>query len=269
MDTPHRPYIHGRSDSESERLEYQSAQFRTLFHHDTRYPKGSRVLEAGCGVGAQTGILAQNSPEARFVSVDISAESLEKAKKRLSEAGTANVTFRQADVYHLPFGAESFDHVFVCFLLEHLSDPVLALKQLRSVLCTGGTITVIEGDHGSTFFHPDSTDARAVIGCLIEIQKQLGGNALIGRELWHLLDAAGFARITVSPRSVYADGGRPESMEGVKKIFIAMIESIREEALSRGLIDETSWERGLADLYRTAEPGGSFCYTFFKATGYK
>lgn len=263
------PYVHGRSDRESERLHYQAAQFRTLFHHDIRYPKGSEVLEAACGVGAQTSILAKNSPETRFVSVDISAESLEKAKIRLSETGTANVTFLQADVCHLPFEAESFDHVFVCFLLEHLLDPVHALERLKSVLRPGGTITVIEGDHGSAFFYPDSPDARAVIGCLIEIQKQLGGNSLIGRELWHLLDTAGFARITVSPRSVYADASHPESMEGVKNIFIAMIESIREEALFRGLIDEKTWEKGLADLYRTAEPGGSFCYTFFKATGYK
>ena len=58
--------------------------------------------------------------------------------------------FRQADIFALPFNAESFDHVFVCFVLEHLSRPVAALAIVKQMLRLGGTITVIEGDHGST-----------------------------------------------------------------------------------------------------------------------
>ena len=51
---------------------------------------------------------------------------------------------------------EPFDHVFVCFVLEHLARPVEALSILERLLRPGGTITLIEGDHGSTYFHPDS-----------------------------------------------------------------------------------------------------------------
>ena len=57
--------------------------------------------------------------------------------------------------------------------------------------------------------------------------------------------------------------------EGVKHIFIAMIEGVREEVLCRGLADTGTWEKGIRDLYRTTEQGGSFCYTFFKAIGEK
>jgi SAM-dependent methyltransferase len=263
------PYVHGRSDRESERLSYQAYRLEDLFHHDTRYPPGSRVLEAACGVGAQTVILARNSPAASFLSVDVSPASLALAEKRVIDSGCANVTFQQADVYDLPFGPETFDHVFVCFLLEHLAQPLLALENLKEVLRPGGTITVIEGDHGSAFFYPESREAHRTIQCLIDIQKDMGGNALIGRELWHLLNDAGFSSVTVSPRCTYADESRPGGREGVRNIFVAMVDGVREEALSRGYMDEESWERGIRDLYRTTEAGGTFSYTFFKAVGMK
>ncbi|HNS88269.1 MAG TPA: class I SAM-dependent methyltransferase, partial [Parvularculaceae bacterium] len=99
---------------------------------DTVYPAGSTLLEAGCGVGAQTVTLARNSPGAKITSIDISERSLGQAKEAVAAAGLTNVTFRQADIFDLPFEPESFDHVFVCFVLEHLCDPVGALIELSS-----------------------------------------------------------------------------------------------------------------------------------------
>jgi len=269
MTSPHKPYVHGRSDREAERLNYQASKLAGLLHHDTHYPPGSRVLEAACGVGAQTTILAKNSPGAEFIAIDISPESLVKAKLRVSHEGITNVTFRQADVYHLPFRPETFDHIFVCFLLEHLTDPLLALNCLMEILRPGGTITFIEGDHGSALFYPDSMDAHKAIDCLVQLQREMGGNALIGRELWHLMTDAGFIKVSVSPRIVYADASRPEYVEGVRNIFIAMVEGVREQAIARGLVDIETWEKGIRDLYRTTEQDGTFCYTFFKAVGSK
>jgi SAM-dependent methyltransferase len=269
MNSPHKPYVHGRSDREAERLTFQASKLAGVLHHDTRYPPGSGVLEAACGVGAQTTLLARNSPGAEFVSIDISPESLVRAKLRVSHEGITNVTFCQADVYHLPFGPETFDHIFVCFLLEHLPDLLLSLKRMKEILRPGGSITFIEGDHGSALFYPDSMDAHKVIDCLVQLQRQMGGNALIGRELWHLMTEAGFTEISVSPRIVYADGSRPEYVEGVKNIFIAMVEGVRELAVARGLLDDETWEKGIKDLHRTTEQDGTFCYTFFKAVGNK
>jgi SAM-dependent methyltransferase len=220
-------------------------------------------------VGAQTILLAGNSPHAKFVSIDISLESLAKAQERVLGAGYTNVTFRQADIQTLQFPAETFDHVFVCFTLEHIPDPLVALDNLRKVLRPGGTITIIEGDHGSAIFYPETPAAHHVINCLVTLQRRAGGNALIGRELGHLMTDAGLMNITVSPRIVYADRNRPESAEGVKNIFIAMVEGVRDQAIARGLVDNKTWEKGIRDLYRTTEKDGSFCYTFFKATGTK
>ncbi|MGA2120494.1 MAG: methyltransferase domain-containing protein [Methanoregula sp.] len=263
----HHTYVHGYSARESERLSDQAQTLTNLLHDDTRYPTGSRVLEAGCGIGAQTVILAKNSPGALITSVDISEESLKRAEEKIRQEGITNVTFRQGDIFRLPFEPGSFDHIFVCFVLEHLAEPQRALKQLRPLLKEGGTLTVIEGDHGSTFFHPESEDAHRAVQCLVTLQQQIGGNALIGRELYPLVTGAGYTDVQVSPRMVYADASRPAMVEGFTKLtFTAMVEGVGPEVLKQGLMSRDEWERGIAALYRTAEADGIFCYTFFKAT---
>jgi SAM-dependent methyltransferase len=260
-------YVHGYDEREVTRLQDQAGTLVELLHSDTAYPEGSTVLEAGCGVGAQTVTLAGRSPGARFTSVDVSAASLAEAERRVADAGFTNVTFRQADIFDLPFAPASFDHVFVCFVLEHLAQPVEALIALKRLLRPGGTITVIEGDHGSAYFHPDSAAAHDAIGTQIELQARAGGDALIGRQVFPLLTAAGFGDVRVSPRMVYVDASRPALVDGfTRKTFTAMIEGVRESALAAGLIDADRFDTGVRDLYRTAEDDGVFCYTFFKGT---
>jgi SAM-dependent methyltransferase len=180
------------------------------------------------------------------------------------------VNFQAADIFQLPFAEASFDHVFVCFVLEHLPRPGDALRRLRAVLKPGGTLTVIEGDHGSTFFHPRSEAAWRTIQCLIDVQAAMGGNALIGRELYPLLLRAGFHNVAVSPRFVYVDASRPAWVEGfTHNTYIAMVEGVRDQALAAGWIDRAAWDQGIADLKASAGPDGTFCYTCFKAVAMK
>ncbi len=216
-------YVHGYHRRENDRLQDQAGTLVDLLHSDTSYPPGSLVLEAGCGIGAQTVTLAQRS-----------------------------------------------DHVFVCFVLEHLSRPVEALTILNRLLRPGGTMTVIEGDHGSTYFHPDSSAAHMAIQCLVELQRLAGGNSLIGRQLYPLMVEAGLEAIHVSPRMVYVDSSRPDLVDGfTRKTFTAMIEGVRESAIAADIIDREAFDAGVRDLHRTTEADGVFCYTFFKGVGEK
>lgn len=265
-----RSYVHGYDSRENRRLQDQANTLVELLHFDTSYQAGSRVLEAGCGVGAQTVSLARNSPKASFISIDVSADSITKAKQTIESAGFSNVQFQQADIFNLEFEPQSFDHVFVCHVLEHLSRPDSALAVLKSLIKVGGTITVIEGDHGSAYFYPDSEAANLAIQCQVELQRRAGGNAMIGRELYPLLTKAGFNSIHVSPRMVYVDSGKPDLVEGfTKNTFTAMIEGVRNDALRAGIIHQTIFDKGIRDLYRTTEADGVFCYTFFKAVAAK
>jgi ubiquinone/menaquinone biosynthesis C-methylase UbiE len=260
-------YVHGYSKKESDRLADQADTLAELLHFDTLYPPESKVLEAGCGIGAQTSILVRNCPQTRFVSIDISRDSIRLAEKLIT---SENVTFQQADIFDLPFEAESFDHIFVCFVLEHLQNPAEALVSLGKVLKKGGSITVIEGDHGSFYCYPDSNEAMWAVKCLIDVQASLKGNSLIGRQLYPLLNEAGFKDVVVFPRMVYVDSSKPGLVDGFsKKTFIAMVEGVKEQALSLKLVDEDTWKKGIRDLYRATREDGTFCYTFFKGIGVK
>ena len=261
-------YVHGYRSRENDRLRDQAGTLVDLLHHDTAYRAGSQVLEAGCGVAAQTVTLAARSPQAQFTSVDVSADSIAEARRRVADAGLTNVELRQADIFALPFAPESFDHVFVCFVLEHLARRTRALEILGELLRPGGSITVIEGDHGSAYFHPASAAADDAIGCLVTLQRQAGGDALIGRRLYPLMAGAGFDAVTVSPRMVYVDASRPSLVEGfTRRTFTAMIEGARDAAIEAGLVTPERFDDGIRDLYRTAAPDGVFCYTFFKGVG--
>ncbi|WP_406278913.1 methyltransferase domain-containing protein [Streptomyces sp. NBC_00191] len=263
---PAADYVHGYSRREGRRLGDQADTLAQLLHAGTTYPAGSRVLELGCGVGAQTVHLLRSSPGVHIVAVDQSEGSLAQARTHVADiAPEAQVEWHHADVFDLPFADAEFDHAFVCFVLEHLTDPRRALAGLRRVLRPGGTITLIEGDHGSVVFHPDSAYAQAVIECQIRLQAAAGGNALLGRQLQPLLASAGYDGVEVRPRTVYTDQTQPGWVDGfTRSTFIAMIESVRDNALAAALITPADWDQGIADLHRTTHDG-TFHYTFFKA----
>lgn len=264
-------YVHGYSLREAQRLQEQSGILEELLHSDTYYAAGSKVLEAGCGVGGQTIVLAKRSPEADFTSIDVSPVSLELARELIREEGIVNISFEQANILDMPFHDEAFDHIFVCFVLEHLSEPTQALAELKRVLVNGGTLTVIEGDHGSCFWHPETPESLKVWDCMIRAQQYLGHDPLIGRRLYPLLRQGGFDVQYVNPRWVYADGLNPKLLDGmVNKIIVPMTQTARVKSLEIGLTDDQTWDRGIADLEDSGvPPEGTFFYTWFKAVAVK
>ncbi|MHC4773104.1 MAG: class I SAM-dependent methyltransferase, partial [Planctomycetota bacterium] len=208
-------YVHGYSGRETQRLYEQAEILEGILHTGTEYPAGAKVLEAGCGVGAQTRLLVKHSPDARFTCIDISEKSLATAKKLKEQDGFDNVAFQQADIHSLDFAAESFDHVFICFVLEHLDDPVAALTELKRVLKPAGTITCIEGDHGSCFWHPET-----------EVE-------------------------SCQPAWLYADRLTPDLRDGmVNHIIVPMVQSAERQILKDNLVLEDVYRKGIADLER-------------------
>jgi ubiquinone/menaquinone biosynthesis C-methylase UbiE len=264
-------YIHGYSDRESKRLQDQSFILEDLLHTETWYPPGSSVLEAGCGTGSQTRILARRNPSAHITSIDSSDESLAKAKTMLQNEKFTNVYLQIEDILNLSLPAASFDHVFVCFVLEHISDPLSALLQLKRVLKPGGSITVIEGDHGSCFWSPETEASVKVWNSLILAQKNLGHDPLVGRRLYPLLKKAEFEIKTMVPKWVYTDSSDKRLADGiVNKIIVPMIESAKAQILTSNIVDLVTWEQGINDLIKVGKiKEGTFFYTWFKALAYK
>jgi len=205
------------------------------------------------------------------MALDIAAASLQQARALAEAQAWPNVGQLQADIYALPFPPAGFDHLFISYLLEHLPDPLGGLLALKKGLKPGGSVVVVEGDHGSCYFHPATAEAQRAWQALITVQAALGGNSLIGRELYPLLRQAGFQNVVVSPRMVYIDHSQPELMDlFVRRTINPMVEGVKEQAMAMGLLDQAAWQKGIDDLYRLADsPAGTFCYTFFKAVAVK
>lgn len=264
-------YVHGYSERETRRLYEQAEILENILHSGTGFPANTRVLEAGCGVGAQTRLLVKRSPGTVFTCIDVSEKSLATANRVKEQSGFGNVTFCQDDITRLSFADERFDHVFVCFVLEHLDSPVAALRELKRVLKPGGTITLIEGDHGSCFWHPETPEAIAAWKGLITAQQNIGHDPNIGRRLTPLLREAGFTVQTCEPAWLYADRLQPALRDGmVNHIIVPMVQSAERQILNENLVPQKVYEQGIADLSRVDQiEEGTFFYTWFKAVGRK
>jgi SAM-dependent methyltransferase len=260
-------YVHGYGEREAQRLLDQASSVRDLIHHDTEFPVGSLVLEVGCGVGAQTVALASRDAGFRLVSFDKQTGSVLRAAERVRAARVRAAHLLAGDLFAAPFRPGSFGGLFVSYLLEHLPDPVRALRCLSELLEPGGEVLVVEGDHGSCYFHPSTPEALRAWSCLIEVQAELGGDSLVGRRLHPLLGEAGYEDVRVSPRMVYADASLPTvRTQFVLQTIVPMVEGVRDRALAAGLMTGAEWAKGIRDLKATGtRADGTFCYTFFKA----
>jgi len=161
--------------------------------------------------------------------------------------------------------------IFVCFVFEHLEEPDRTLLELKRVLKPGGSLTVIEGDHGSCFWFPQSRDSLEVWKALIQAQKNIGHDPLIGRRLYPLLKQADFNIEEISPRYVYADYLNPDLLDGVvNNIIVPMVQSAKDQILSNSILSDTCWHKGIKELSDVGvDPFGTFFYTWFKALVYK
>lgn len=264
-------YIHGYSERETQRLNEQSGILEQLLHSDSIFKPNSKVLEAGCGVGAQTIILARRNPDCSFVSVDISTSSLEIAQRQVKIQKLKNVAFEVSDLRHLPYPDNSFDYVFVCFVLEHIDSQKEALFQLHRVLKPGGKLHVIEGDHGATFWHPETPASLKTWQAFVKVQQSFGHDPLIGRKLTPVLSDVGFKIQNTVPKWVYTDATDTKLRANViDKIIAPMTATGKSKALELGLIDNETWVQGLKDIQNLAViPEGTFFYSWFQSIAQK
>jgi SAM-dependent methyltransferase len=112
-----------------------------------------------------------------------------------------SVEFMIGDVYDLPFGDESWDVVHAHQLLQHLNDPVAALKQMRRVVRTGGIVAVRDSDYATFTWHPVSDGLQRWLRLYQEIARSNGGEPDAGRRLFSWAQQAGFADVEPSASS--------------------------------------------------------------------
>ncbi|MDO8473386.1 MAG: methyltransferase domain-containing protein [Dehalococcoidia bacterium] len=256
-------YIHGFSKDEQNRLYSQARFLEPMVFADVDFSGRRRVLEVGCGVGAQTQILLERFPGITVQAVDLSAAQVERASEHLREpiaAGRARVDL--ADATRLPFPDASFDAAFICWVLEHTPDPVAVLRELRRVLCPGAAVFGIEVMNTTFFLHPACPSTRAYWDALNRGQQAAGGDPFVGAKLGNLLKETGFAEVRTKPWFIHHDQRGRVALACKLDYWEPLLVSAAPQLLAAGLVDQAlvdSMRRELRSL--KTDPRAVFCYS--------
>ncbi|MFJ1752158.1 methyltransferase domain-containing protein [Kitasatospora sp. NPDC088134] len=169
---------------------------------------GQRVLDVGCGPGTITADLAELvGPQGRVIGIDPSAEVLAQAAGLAAERGLDQLSFEAADVYRLPYADASFDVVHAHQVLQHLADPVAALREMRRVTAPGGVVAVRDADYAAMTWYPELPELDEWSALYREVARASGGEPDAGRRLlsWALrADLAGVEPVPSSSTWTYA-----------------------------------------------------------------
>ncbi len=198
-------YTHGHHESVLRSHKWRTAENSAayLLPHLT---SGQSLLDVGCGPGTITLDLAALVAPGPVVGLDASGDIIEQARATIADADRERVEFEVGDVYALRFPDDSFDVVHAHQVLQHLTDPVAALREMRRVCASGGVVAVRDGDYEAMTWYPGSGGLMRWLDLYRATARADGGEPDAGRRLTSWARQAGFSDITSSVSGwCYAD----------------------------------------------------------------
>ena len=184
-------YTHGHHESVLRSHNWRTAENSASYLLPHLRP-GLTLLDVGCGPGTITADLAGRV--SRVIAIDSAAEAVEVAQ----QTAPANVAFQVGDVHRLNFADASFDVVHAHQVLQHVADPVLALREMRRVCRPGGIVAVRDSDYRAFAWYPEFPELDDWLHLYLTISTSNGGAPDAGRRLLSWAQQAGFGDITAT-----------------------------------------------------------------------
>jgi ubiquinone/menaquinone biosynthesis C-methylase UbiE len=160
-----------------------------------------KILDVGCGPGTITVDLAIRLPQGFVYAIDPSAEVIEKARKHAQEQGVTNVRFEVGDIFNWKAldGVEeaSFDVVHAHQVLQHLQDPLGAMKQMKQLVKPGGVLAVRDCIYEAMDWWPEQAGMHKWKNLYIKVAQGLGAFPNMGKMLHAIALQAGFPRADI------------------------------------------------------------------------
>lgn len=232
-------YIHGFTKSEQDRLFEQARMHEEIIFSQVDFSRSQSLLEVGSGVGAQTQILLERYPEAKIQCVDASPEQAARARDALKKfVDTGRVKIDVADALHLPYDDNSFDGAFLCWLLEHVRDPIGILEEARRVLKPGGVIYCNEVLNATFYLHPYSPATLKFWFEFNDYQWSLKGDPFVGGKLANYLLRAGFQNITTKVLTHQYDNRMPKKRAAFIDYWTQLMLSAAPGLIQAGRVTE-------------------------------
>ncbi|MGW6535375.1 methyltransferase domain-containing protein [Streptomyces sp. NPDC055051] len=190
-------YTHGHHESVLRSHTWRTAANSAAYLLDEVRP-GLDVLDVGSGPGTITADLAALVAPGRVTAVDAAEDVLAKARATATERGLENVEFAVADVHALDFPDDSFDIVHAHQVLQHVGDPVQALREMRRVCRPGGIVAARDSDYGAFTWYPERPVLDHWLDLYHRVARANGGEPDAGRRLFAWARRAGFTEITAT-----------------------------------------------------------------------
>lgn len=201
---------------------------------------GSSLLDVGCGPGTITAELAERVSPGRVVGVDISPEVIADAQARFPDSAA---TFAAMDCYDLDFDDDSFDIAHAHQVLQHVSDPVQILREMRRVVRPGGIVAVRDADYAAFHWAPASSELDEWQSLYREVAQRNDAEPDAGRHLLRWAAEAGFTDVTATHSTwLYADASRCGWLGSTWSQRV-LSSSLAEQAIAAGLARREDLER--------------------------
>ena len=244
MSTPEDVYTHGHGEAVLRSHRWRTAE-NSAGYLLTRLRDDARVLDVGCGPGTITVDLARLVPRGSVVGLDRSEDVVAEAQAAAEEAGVTNVELAVGDVYALDHDDDSFDVVHAHQVLQHLSDPVAALREMGRVCRPDGLVAVRDSDYAAFTWWPAVPELDEWLTLYREVARGNDAEPDAGRRLKGWARAAGLD-VVASTAGVWCFS-TPEDVAWWGEMWA-------ERVVGSGMADQ-ALERGLAsadDLARLA-----------------
>ncbi|WP_127504067.1 class I SAM-dependent methyltransferase [Actinoplanes solisilvae] len=187
-------YTHGHHESVLRSHRWRTAE-NSAEYLLPRLSSGVTVLDIGCGPGTITGDLARLVTPARVTALEVTEEALSLARAEIARRGLTNVDFVVGDVHKLDFADDTFDVVHAHQVLQHLGDPVAALREMRRVTKPGGQIAVRDSDYAAFAWYPRLPELDEWMALYQRVARSNGGEPDAGRRLLAWAHAAGLTDV--------------------------------------------------------------------------
>jgi SAM-dependent methyltransferase len=190
-------YTHGHHESVLRSHRWRTAENSAAYLLDHLEP-GMSVLDVGCGPGTITADLAARVAPGRVTAVEVTAEALGLARAEAERRGVANIDFVVADVIDLALPGDSYDVVHAHQILQHVGDPVQALREMRRVAVPDGLVAARDSDYAGFTWYPELPELDEWLALYRRVARANGGEPDAGRRLLSWARQAGFTDVTPS-----------------------------------------------------------------------
>lgn len=262
------PYLHGFSQEEQNRLRKQARFGEHTVYQNINFSQAKDILEVGCGVGAQSEILLRRFPDIQLTGIDRSTKQLGAAQQYLSSLPFAQKRFslKEMDATTMDFSANSFDGAFLCWILEHVPDPIRVLSEVRRVLRPGSVVYATEVLNSSFFLDPYSPNVWKYWMAFNEYQLERKGDPFIGAKLGNFFMQLGYREVQTEVKTWFLDNRYPQARKDCIDYWAELLLSASDQLIESGYVSEDIVEGMKEEMARVASnPNAVFFYSFVQA----